>query len=316
MKKILVTGGLGFLGSHLVDLILTTQPDVAITIVDDLSSNAVEANHYASFPNVTTFLMGVDEVGGDYDEIYHLASKVGPAGVLPHSGHIADSIINDAMIMAKHAQRSGGRLVFVSTSEIYGGGTSSEDDPKLVKAEVSPRLEYAVGKLAAEIALQNLAAGSLDVVIVRPFNIAGARQGAEGGFVLPRFAQQVLKNEPVTVFGDGNQVRAFTHVKDIAEGLLLAMQKGKTGEAYNLGNYDNRTTILDLAERTIRCYPDTSSKVEPINPKKIYGKTYAEAEDKLPNSTKANDDLGWLPKLNLDQIIVDVIKYEKGRLEK
>lgn len=310
MKKILVTGGFGFLGSHLIDLLFEKNPDAHIVVVDDLSSNAVNPKLFMAGKSIgfaeATVADYVQKAEYPFDEIYHLASIVGPAGVLPYAGRIVKSIVDDAYHMLILAKRLGARLVFVSTSEVYGGGQNGlcrEDMPKIITPEISARLEYAIGKLGAETAILNHAkAGSLDAVVIRPFNIAGARQSPIGGFVLPRFLKAAQDGKPLTVFGDGRQVRALTDVRDVANGLYLAAKLGKAGEVYNIGNELNKTTIGELAEKVINI-TDTDSKIEYLDPKEVFGANYVEASDKYPDSAKARTELGWEPQFDLDAII-------------
>lgn len=317
MKRILVTGGLGFIGSHLADRLLDGGAEVHL--VDDLSNPAVLPTHFAYqrdchvFPlDVVSFCRRHDH---RYDEIYHLASPVGAAGVLKHAGRMVRAITDATYALADLALRSNARLLDVSTSEVYGGGDAGlcrEDMPRLVPAETTVRLEYAVAKLAAETALLNTAkVAPLDVVIVRPFNVAGARQRVDGGFVLPRFVTQGLHGQPLTVFGEGSQQRAFTHVADICDGLMLAMGRAPSGAVYNLGNPANRTTIRALAERVLDrigggdlTFTDGAT---------VYGALFAEAADKYPDATKAMTELGWRPRIGIDETIDDVIAYYSER---
>lgn len=313
----LITGGFGFLGTHLTEELLAHNPEGHIHIVDNMSTSIVDHEQFLDGlgnPSNVSYEIGdmknyVGRRSEHFDRVYHLASVVGPAGVLPHAGKIAGSIIYDAELVAEAAMQRGARLLNVSTSEIYGGGHSSENDPKIIPAETTVRLEYAIGKLAAEIALTNThKARGLDVVIVRPFNIAGPRQSAEGGFVLPRFAAAALNDEPLTVFGDGTQVRAFTHVADMSRGIRLAMEKGHSGEVYNIGDYQNRTTINELASRLI-ALANSKSVIEYVDPTTIYGALYADANDKLPNAKRAKRELDWSPQRSLDDIIIDTLDW-------
>lgn len=315
----LVTGGFGFIGSHLVEELAVREPDTHIHVVDNLSTSTIDHKQFMrelDTDNVTFDIADMSdylwESDTRYDQIYHLASIVGPAGVLPHSGNIAKAIIGDADAVVDRAKQWGARLVNVSTSELYGGGVSSEEDPKIISPHASARLEYAVGKLAAEIALINQAkTAGLDVVIVRPFNIAGARQSKLGGFVLPRFASAAIKNEPLTVFGDGSQVRAFTHAKDMVRGLQLAMAHGEAGEAYNIGDRYGKITIKELAQRVI-ALAGSDSWISYVDPTEIYGEHYVEANDKIPDVHKANEHLGWRPHRSLNDIINDALAWERG----
>lgn len=320
MKRILVTGGFGFLGSHLVDELLATDPDVELSIVDNLSSNAIppetvtDPRVTAHLGDVRSFLAGAPPF---HDEIYHLASVVGPAGILPHAGRIVASVVDDTYAVAAAARRWSARLLDVSTSEVYGGGEDGfcrEDMPRLIVAETSVRLEYAVAKLAAETALINQArVQDLDVVIVRPFNICGPRQRSEGGFVLPRFCAQALAGEPLTVFGDGRAVRAFTHARDTAAGLRLAMQYGRAGEVYNIGNAENLTTIYMLA-RLVIDLAESRSEIEHVDPTTLYGPFYAEAADKYPDPSKSRDELHWRPRKSLTAIVDDTLAYLRAQV--
>jgi UDP-glucose 4-epimerase len=321
MRNVLVTGGFGFIGSHLVERLVDDGDRVHV--VDNLSSNPLpieELVHGPRWGGVTYDLQDVETFArsaGDsrFSHIYHLASVVGPAGVLPHCGRIASAIVSDAASVADLALRTSARLLFVSTSEVYGGGESgccAEAMPKRLPGKSSPRAEYAVGKLAAEMSLENLCRiDRLDVRIVRPFNVAGPRQSGQGGFVLPRFVGQALGGHPLTVFGTGRQVRAFTHVLDIVEGLVAAMERGQPGEVYNLGNTANNCTILQLADE-VREAAGSASHVVFVDPKDVYGPLYEEADDKYPDPAKAASELGWVPGRGRRQTIDDTIAYMRG----
>jgi UDP-glucose 4-epimerase len=179
----------------------------------------------------------------------------------------------------------------------------------IITPRYSARLEYAVAKLGAEISLINLSKSqSLNVTIVRPFNVAGPRQSGEGGFVLPRFIRQALGGEPLTVYGDGQSIRAFTHVRDIADGIVRAMRLGESGEIYNIGNPSNKTTILELAYK-VRDVIGSSSEIAFIDPKTLWGPMFEEANDKYPDADRAIHHLKWQPSLTLDQIVRDTAEY-------
>ncbi len=252
---------------------------------------------------------------GDFDAIVHLASPVGPAGVLKHGGRMVSMIVADCYLLADYAVEQGARLVNVSTSEVYGGGRDGlceEDDPKIVPAETSFRLEYAVAKLAAETALMNLhARDGLDVVTIRPFNVAGPRQSGEGGFVLPRFLAQAMVDLPLTIFGTGKARRAFTHVLDMAHGIVRALHRGRAGAAYNLGNHRNILTVDDLADMVLEITGSSSAK-EYIDPTEVYGAHFVEANDKFPAAGRAITELGWRAHRQVGDIVVDTHEYMKG----
>lgn len=285
---VVVTGGAGFIGSHLVDLLRDRGADVEV--IDRAAGPDIE---HAEFPTTSY--------------IYHLAGPVGPVGVLSQAGRIVTDIIRDAAIVRDVALRDGARLVYVSTSEVYGpqpAGRTDEHAPRVITAGHSARQEYAVAKLAAETMLLNTP--DLDVVIIRPFNVAGPRQRTEGGFVLPRFIEQALAGKPLTVYQPGTQRRAFTHVLDIVEGIALAASKGRRGQVYNLGNPANECDILTLAAEVIEATGSTSA-IEVVDPVTLHGPAFAEAPDKVPDPTRAIEELGWRPKRDRLTVIRDAL---------
>jgi len=317
MRKILVTGGFGFLGSHLVEELLKNGEN-QVHVVDNLSTSPLPLRyileilgypHTLSFDIVNLIDYNPTET---FDQIYHLASIVGPVGVLKHAGNIVKTTVEDTYHIMDLAQKMGARLVDVSTSEIYGGGRDgfcSESMSKIIQPEITVRLEYAIAKLACEIALVNkVNSSSLDAVIVRPFNISGPRQSGKGGFVLPIFIYQAITNMPITVYGKGNQIRAFTHVRDVAMGVINTMKYGTKGEAYNIGNIANKTSILQLAKDVIK-YTDTKSEIVFVDPKTIHGDKFAEANDKYPDDSKSVVEIGWEPKYDKKSIIEDTYHF-------
>jgi UDP-glucose 4-epimerase len=325
-KHILVTGGFGFLGSHLVERLLEDE-DARVHVVDNLSTSPLDHEAFVrrvNNPRLTYDICSVEDYGKrgafqPFGEIFHLASVVGPVGVLQHAGKITRSITDDTYCVLEITQKTGARLCDVSTSEIYGGGRDgycSENDNKIITPKVSVRLEYAVAKLACEIALMNTCKVSdLFAVIIRPFNIAGPRQSGKGGFVLPRFIKQCLAGEPLTVYGDGSMIRAFTHVVDVADGIILALRKGRRGEAYNIGNPANKISILELAKRTVRI-AESQSRIDLVDPKALFGPLFEEANDKYPDADKSMNELGWKPRFDLDSVVRDSVEYIRaGRVD-
>jgi nucleoside-diphosphate-sugar epimerase len=324
MKRILVTGGFGFLGSHLIERLLTDSTDVRVHVVDNLSTSPLPLDFLLDElgrpTNLSYSITDLDNYcrsnsTAHFHEIYHLASVVGPAGILKHNGRIAASILNDTMAVVDLAMRTGARVVDVSTSEVYGGGQNgfcSESMPKIVPETASARLEYAVGKLAGETAVLNLCkAGSIDARIVRPFNVTGPRQSGRGGFVLPRFIAQAMEGRDLTIFGDGTQIRAFTDVRDMVAGFVLAMERAPSGQVFNLGNPENRCSILDLANDVLAAVGGPS-RLTFVDPKHIYGNLYEEANNKFPDARKAMGELGWRPRFMRRDVVKDAYEYMKG----
>lgn len=323
-ERILITGGTGFIGTHLVNRLVAMgalDSGIRIEIVDDLSSSTITPERLSFFKRheILFHHQTVEEFQCStkvkYREIYHLACRVGPAHVTRFAGRMGQEIIADAMKMAELAIRDRAPLISVSTSEVYGrdpeGKPQSEQSPLEVPspANFSPRLEYTIGKLQTELSLINLATVEpLRVNFIRPFNIVGPFQTAEGGFVLPRFVEAALEGNPLTVFGDGTQIRAFTHVSDLVESLISIMQSDVNRKVYNVGTPQNTVTIMELAERVIALL-GSESPVELVDPQNIFGKLYTNAPSKIPDVSLIERELGWTPEWTLDQIIEDYARY-------
>jgi len=305
--RAIVTGGAGFIGSHLVDRLVDDGVDV--TVVDNLSTG----QHI--HPEARTVAVSIRSFEPTpVDVVFHLAAPVGPVGVLRHAGRIVPEVVKDAEAVASWSLAFGCPLVFVSTSELYGPqtGACSEALPRVTPAGHSARMEYAVGKLAAETML--LDTPGLDVRIVRPFNVAGPRQKPDGGFVVPRFVRQALAHEPLTVYGDGSAMRAFTHVGDIVDGLLAVAACAPPTSVFNLGNPLNLTTIEELARVVLyHLWPD--GEIAHVDPVELWGPAFREAFDKWPDTGKARRELGWFPTRSLAQIITDYADWVRGREE-
>jgi UDP-glucose 4-epimerase len=315
-----VTGGFGFIGSHLVEQLLQ-DGESPVHVVDDLSSSPINIDRYtAQVPHKECLTWDICTVKEyfqrsnipAYHEVFHLANVVGPVGVLKHAGDIVRRTVEDTYAISDFVASAGGRLCDVSTSEVYGGGRDgycSEKDSMIISPKTSVRLEYAVAKLACEIALMNQTISkNLHAVVIRPFNVAGPRQSSRGGFVLPRFIAQALKEEEITVYGDGQMVRAFTHVKDVADGIIRALRQGGSGQVYNIGNPANKTNILHLAQAVCRL-SGTGSKIIFVDPKKLWGPLFEEANDKYPDADRASNELGWQPRYDLETTIRETLQY-------
>ena len=300
--KAIVTGAAGFIGSHLVDRLVADG--WYVIAIDDLSGGATteHVNRDAQF--IRTRVQD-HIIRGLPDVVFHLAGKVGPVGVTRHAGEIALDTIQSADVVGRWATERGCPLIDISTSEVYGSpdAPNRETDPTIFLAPVSARKEYAIAKLAAETMLLNRQ--YLDVKVVRFFNVTGPRQSPIGGFVIPRFVLQVLRGENLTVYAPGTQVRSFSHVDDIIDGLMLIHEKGVSGEVYNLGNPYNACTIEGLAKKVLAHHEGQYVIVDPMT---LHGPSFREAPDKLPDAGKVMA-LGWRPTRGRDEIIEDVFDY-------
>ncbi len=320
MKKILITGGLGFIGSHLIEHLIQHE-DCSIEIVDNLSNNSLTPEDLKSPKINEIHICSVEEfpLSKKYDEIYHLASPVGPAGVLKYAGKMGSIILNETLKIAKHASRTGCKVIFISTSEVYGkdpGNTAQREDlHSVVPSKITTRLEYGVSKLLTEICLHNFAkANDLNYTVIRPFNIVGVGQSAKAGFVLPRFVYAALTNKPITVFSGGQQRRTFTHVKDIVNGFVAVMNSDVSGEVYNIGNPDNEHSILEVAQ-IVKEMTGSSSEIVQVDPKEIYGKDYEEAWNKIPDISKIQSHVNWQPEYSFREIVQEIIDDYKEMLQ-
>ena len=317
-KKVLIAGGIGFIGVHAVEKWLSNKWDVIV--IDDYSTNAInpdDINFYKNVEVINSNLLTADmNKLSNLDLIVHLASPVGPVGVLKHSGKMGSMILDDLNWCVGLAKSNQCPLVFISTSEIYGHRNEKaylkENDDKVLHGEFTVRNEYSMGKLLAEIILSNTARIDKDFKyqIIRPFNVTGKYQLPGGGFVLPRFAIQALKNEDISVYLDGMQKRAFTWVKDIVDGIYLASNADNHNwnQIWNVGNEANEKTIKYMAEK-IKELTNSNSEIVYTDPTKLHGNLFAEAPEKIPNSEKIKSALGWSPTKSADEVIAEVVEY-------
>jgi nucleoside-diphosphate-sugar epimerase len=320
-KRILITGGFGFIGSHCVEKWKKMNYD--IFIIDNLSSNALDPSNpiFNDCESIFEDILNVDiNKLPKFDIVLHLASPVGPVGVLKHSGKMASIIIDDIYWAINVSKHNNCALVFVSTSEIYGHRDEKtylkENDPKILVGDFTVRNEYAIAKLLSEIAIVNT--GKIDrnfkYQIIRPFNVTGKYQLPDGGFVIPRFVEQAINNDDITVYYDGLQLRAFTWVNDIVEGIYLTSVAPNEhwNQEWNIGNEKNEETILYLAEK-VKEISGSKSNIVNVDPVKLHGNLFSEAPEKIPNSEKIKSLLGWKPTKNVDEIIEEVFTFFKNR---
>jgi nucleoside-diphosphate-sugar epimerase len=304
--RVLITGGLGFLGSHLADRY--SELGWSVIALDNMTANVVSVTH----PTLHHVLIAdarqiVPKHVASADLVIHAASPVGAAGILPAQGTIAGEVVHSTQRVVDACIVAGTPLVNISTSEVYGiTGMASETDPCTVPARYSARLEYQAGKIAAEQVVGASVARGLRAVQIRPWNMAGPREAQTKGFVVPRMVCQALAGDPITVFEGGQQERAFTGVWDVCRFItdyLPGDYDAWQGQAYNVGNEANRTTINDLAH-IVKEVTGSDRPIAHTSGKRVFGPRYEEASagTKLPDASLARK-LGWEPEQTLRDIV-------------
>jgi nucleoside-diphosphate-sugar epimerase len=320
-RRVLVTGGLGFIGSFLSEA-LSARGD-AVTIVDSGVSSVVELaeldpgagslDHVEA--SVERYLAERGSLNG-FDLVVHCASYVGPAMLLDYGGRIAPAIVGATASLIERCLAAGVPIVDFSSAEVYGySGVLREDAAVRVPPHYSPRIEYAVAKLACEAMCVNAAERGLRSAVIRPFNVAGPRQSRFGGFVLPTFVQQALAGEPLTVFAGGQQKRAFLAVDDLCRFITEHLDERALAEPriFNVGNPRNAVEIHELAVR-VRTFLRSESEIVFTDGALVHGPSYEEAEsiEKLPHVRNAGE-LGWSPRVGLDELIERTVAYYRSR---
>ncbi len=317
MTKSLITGGAGFIGSHLAERLLEDGDEV--TVIDDLSTgsydNIVHLEGNPRFRYVIDSILNesvMADLVGECDIVYHLAAAVGVEYVIDNILKSLQINIRGTEIVLEQANLGKKKVVLFSTSEVYGKSNSlpfKEDQDRLMGPTIIHRWSYAVTKALDEIlALAYYREKKLPVVVVRCFNTCGPRQTGQYGMVLPRFVRQALLGQPLIVYGDGKQTRCFTSVSDVVDAVLaLAKEEKAIGSIFNIGS-DHEISIHDLAERVIEL-TGSPSKTELLPYDKAYEEGFEDMRRRVPDLTRIHETIGYKPKVNLDSLIRSVIKY-------
>ena len=315
--KALITGGAGFIGSHLADFLVERGDQV--TLLDDLSTGRLaNIEHLVDQPEVE-FVHGsvlndglVDEVVSHCDVVYHLAAAVGVDLIVEKPLQSLTTNIRGTETVFEKAHKYDKRILVTSTSEIYGKNTSdrlSEDDDRILGSPLKSRWSYSEAKAIDEIlAYTYWREKDLETVIVRLFNTVGPRQTGSYGMVVPRFVSQALQGEPITVFGDGEQTRCFCYVGDVVNGLVALCDHPEAyGKVFNLGGTEE-ISIRALAERVIDLV-GSSSTLE-FTPYDIaYEEGFEDMQRRVPDITRVRDLIGFSPEVSLDNIIKMVVAH-------
>lgn len=315
--RVLITGGAGFIGSHLAEALLNDGHEV--DIIDNLSTGSIRnVGHLKSNPR---FKYTIDTLTNEpllaelidrNDVIFHFAAAVGVKLIVEQPVHTIETNVHGTEVVLKHANKKKKKVVIASTSEVYGKSTDvpfREDADLVMGATMKHRWAYACSKAIDEfLALAYYKERALPVIIVRFFNTVGPRQTGQYGMVLPSFVRQALAGEPITVFGDGTQSRSFTYVGDVVECLLKLIREPKAvGQVFNIGNKEE-VTILKLAE-IVKSLTGSSSPIEFIPYDQAYEKGFEDMPRRVPDLTKVRQLIGYEPKVQLNEIITKVIEY-------
>ena len=315
--KVLITGGAGFIGSHLAEQLLERGHEVSV--LDDLSTGSL--NNIKAFERHPQFHfvrgsvtdpVKVAELVGKCDQIFHLAAAVGVRYVLddPLRSLITNIRGTEVVLEAANVKRT--KVILFSSSEVYGKGEKvpfAEDDDRVLGPTHKLRWAYACGKAVDECLAQSYwQKHKLPVVIVRCFNTCGPRQSAAYGMVIPNMIGRALKGDPIQVYGDGLQTRCFSAVGDVVRGVMtLADNEQAVGEVFNIGTGEE-VTVLELAQR-IRKHCRSNSTIEFVPYEQVYGDSFEDMRRRVPDLTKIRGVTGYRPEVTLDQLLQHTIRY-------
>ena len=315
--RALITGGAGFIGSHLSEALLALGHEVVI--LDDLSTGSIgNIAHLKGRPHFEYFIDSVNnerllaELVDGSDVVFHLAAAVGVKLIVEQPVHTIETNVHGTEVVLKHANKKK-KLVFIaSTSEVYGKSEDlpfREDSDLVLGPTLKHRWAYACSKAIDEfLALAYWKEHKLPVVIVRFFNTVGPRQTGQYGMVMPTFVRQALAGEPITVFGDGTQSRSFTDVGDVVGALIkLVSEPAAVGQVINIGNTEE-VTITGLAER-VRQLTGSTSPIKFIPYDEAYESGFEDMPRRVPDLTKIRAMIGYEPKSSLDDILARVIDH-------
>lgn len=322
-RKALITGGAGFIGSHLSELLL--DAGLEVYALDDLSTGSLEnIEHLRDRPGFHLVVDSVlhwsvvNELVYKCDIVYHLAAAVGVRLIVEQPVQTLVTNLRGTEIVLEHCYRFEKRVLIASTSEVYGDHREerplSEGDRRIYGPTTQKRWAYADSKAMDEfLALAHNVEHGLDCVIVRLFNTVGPRQSSHYGMVIPSFVQRALRGETIEIHGTGEQTRCFCHVQDTIKALAGLMDHGGSGEIYNVGSQE-RISINDLARRIIEV-TSASSALAYVAYEDVYGIGIEDMLHRIPSIEKTGAAIGWEPERTLDDILADIISFERGRVE-
>ena len=319
-RSYLVTGGAGFIGSHLAERLL--ERGDAVFVIDDFSTGSLDnvagILDHPRFQLARASLMDevvLDRLASQADVIVHLAAAVGVRMIVERPVHTIETNVMGTEAVLKAALRYRRRTLIASTSEVYGKGSKipfAEDDDVLLGSTARSRWSYAASKMVDEfLGLAYHSEFGLEVVPFRLFNPVGPRQSGRYGMVIPRFVRQALANEPITVHGDGKQSRCFCDVRDVVTAIIgLADHRFSAGRVFNVGGVEE-IGILALAER-IRKAAKSKSEIALVPYSEAYPPGFEDMQRRLPDVSRIEKLIGWRPTVGLEEILQKVIEFERG----
>ena len=323
MQHALITGGAGFIGSHLAALLL--DRGWRVTAIDDLSTGSLaNVQPLLDLAGRERFQMVVetianaavlDRLASQCDVIFHLAAAVGVQLILQRPVHTIENNVMGTEAVLKAALRYRAKVLVASTSEVYGKSARvpyGEDDDALLGPTARSRWAYAASKMVDEfLALAYHREYGLPAVIFRLFNTVGPRQTGQYGMVVPRFVQQALAGQPLTVYGDGTQTRCFCNVNDAARAIAgLAYAPQAVGQVFNVGSTEE-VSILDLAHR-VRVLAGSSSPIELVPYGEAFAAGFEDMQRRVPDTAKIEHTIGWRPEHGLDATLRQVIAHYRA----
>ena len=319
--RVLITGGAGFVGSHLADALLAAGHDV--TAFDNLSTGSIDnIEHLKPHPRFRYTIESVQnepvlaEQIDRCDVVFHLAAAVGVKKIVEEPVHTIENNVHGTEVVLRHANKKKRLVVVASTSEVYGKSVDVpfHEDADLVMGPTSKhRWAYACSKAIDEfLALAYWKEKKLPVIVIRLFNTVGPRQTGQYGMVIPTFVRQALAGQPITVFGDGTQQRSFTYVGDVVDGLMELMVEPKAiGQVFNIGNGEE-ISMRALAEK-VKAMTESTSDIVTIPYDQAYEAGFEDMPRRVPDISKIRGLVGYEPKVQLDEILTRVIDYIRTR---
>ncbi len=313
--KYLITGGAGFIGSHLAEKLIARGDHV--TVFDNLSTGST--NNLSGIKEKIKFGQGsildkvlIDKLVSESDYVVHLAAALGVFNIVNKPLESLKTNLQGSEVVLEACDKYRKPVLIASTSEIYGKNDKvplSEEDNRIIGHPLKSRWSYSEAKAVDEsLAYFYHLENKLPIRIVRFFNTVGPRQVGHYGMVVPRFVSAALKNEPLSVYGSGDQIRCFCHVSDAIRAILLVIDSDKAvGEVFNVGN-NQQISIMELAKKVIEITKSTSN-IEKIAYEKAYPEGFEDMQRRVPDISKINRVLGWTPEINLDQIIKDIAAF-------